>query len=118
MEHAIAGRPVGLAYVLDQGARPLVGALRSALGDALGGTLGGALGGALREAKEPAAAPPITLAVGPEGGFEAEELAALEAAGFARVALGSGILRFETAALAGLAVVRATLEALGGAGGP
>ena len=101
VEHAIAGRPVGLAYVLDQGARPLVGALS------------GALSGAPREA-----APPITLAVGPEGGFEAEELAALEAAGFARVALGSGILRFETAALAGLAVVRATLEALGEAGGP
>lgn len=98
-EHAIAGRPAGLAYVLDQGARPIVGALHSAL----------------RAAKEPAVAPPITLAVGPEGGFEAAELAALEAAGFARVALGTGILRFETAALAGLAVVRATLEEFGDA---
>lgn len=99
-EHAIAARPAGLAYVLDQGARPIVGALR----------------GALRAAHEPVSAPPITLAVGPEGGFEAVELAALEAAGFARVALGTGILRFETAALAGLAVVRATLEQLGDPG--
>jgi len=44
---------------------------------------------------------PVTVAIGPEGGFTAEERWALEAAGFAPVRFGDHILRFETAALAG-----------------
>ncbi|MGQ0649561.1 MAG: RsmE family RNA methyltransferase [Gemmatimonadaceae bacterium] len=52
---------------------------------------------------------PVTLAVGPEGGLEDEELAAFAQAGFVRASLGGGILRFETAAIAGLAIVRSTL---------
>lgn len=52
---------------------------------------------------------PVTVAVGPEGGLEDEELEALEGAGFVRVALGTEILRFETAAVAAAAIVRATL---------
>lgn len=52
-----------------------------------------------------------TIAVGPEGGLEVAELAQLEACGFQRVSLGSSILRFETAAVAALAVVRAVLAA-------
>ncbi len=53
---------------------------------------------------------PITLAIGPEGGIEADELAHLEAAGFHPVAVGPGILRFETAALAALAIARTVLS--------
>lgn len=47
----------------------------------------------------------IALAIGPEGGFTDEEVAAAESAGWERVALGARILRIETAALllAGLA---------------
>jgi 16S rRNA (uracil1498-N3)-methyltransferase len=42
------------------------------------------------------------LAVGPEGGFAAEELAGFELAGFRPLSLGPRILRTETAALAAL----------------
>jgi 16S rRNA (uracil1498-N3)-methyltransferase len=52
---------------------------------------------------------PLTFAVGPEGGLEADELAALEQAGFRRASIGSSILRFETAALAALAIARTAL---------
>lgn len=50
---------------------------------------------------------PISLAVGPEGGLEADERDALLASGFHAVHLGPLTLRFETAALAGVAVARA-----------
>lgn len=43
----------------------------------------------------------VTIAIGPEGGFTAEERWALESAGFTPVRFGDHILRFETAALAG-----------------
>lgn len=52
---------------------------------------------------------PVSVAVGPEGGLERSELDALVAAGFRRVALAGHVLRFETAAVAALAVVRAAL---------
>lgn len=42
---------------------------------------------------------PVLLAVGPEGGFTDEEIAAATAAGWQTVELGSRILRVETAAL-------------------
>jgi 16S rRNA (uracil1498-N3)-methyltransferase len=46
----------------------------------------------------------VQWAVGPEGGFTDAERAALKAAGFRPVALGRAILRFDTAAVAALAV--------------
>ena len=56
-------------------------------------------------------AAPITIAVGPEGGFEADELRRLRDARFRPVSLGANVLRFETAAVAALAIVRAALGA-------
>jgi 16S rRNA (uracil1498-N3)-methyltransferase len=54
------------------------------------------------------AAPAATdcLVAGPEGGFEADELAALEAVGAIPVRLGPRVLRTETAALAALAAMQ------------
>lgn len=48
-----------------------------------------------------------TLVAGPEGGFEAGEISALQAAGALAVRLGPRVLRTETAALAALATMQA-----------
>jgi len=53
---------------------------------------------------------PVVIAVGPEGGFEAPELAALKGSGFEAASIGASILRFETAAVAGIAVARTMLQ--------
>ncbi|MFZ0979410.1 MAG: RsmE family RNA methyltransferase [Candidatus Acidiferrales bacterium] len=45
------------------------------------------------------------IAIGPEGGWTAEEIAAALSAGFAEVSLGENILRTETAVVAAMAVV-------------
>jgi RsmE family RNA methyltransferase len=45
-------------------------------------------------------AQPVTLAIGPEGGFIEEEIASLQRIGFTPVALGPRILRVETAVAA------------------
>jgi 16S rRNA (uracil1498-N3)-methyltransferase len=58
-----------------------------------------------------ALATPVTIVVGPEGGIERDERDLFVAAGFAPVSLGGHILRFETAAVSALAVVRAALAA-------
>jgi 16S rRNA (uracil1498-N3)-methyltransferase len=55
----------------------------------------------------------VTLLVGPEGGIEDDELAMLEAGGWRRARLGSATLRFETAAVAAIGVVRAAQESPG-----
>ena len=47
-----------------------------------------------------------TLAIGPEGGWTDDEIAAARAAGFAEASLGENILRTETAVIAALAIVR------------
>jgi len=48
---------------------------------------------------------PVLCLVGPEGGWTAEELAAAGTAGFRAVGLGDGILRTETAAIVGVALI-------------
>ena len=61
---------------------------------------------------DPAGAPPpatlddtpLTVVIGPEGGFTDEERAGLVSAGYRPVTLGTNSLRFETAALAAAAV--------------
>jgi 16S rRNA (uracil1498-N3)-methyltransferase len=50
---------------------------------------------------------PRAIVVGPEGGFDAAELALARAAGAARFHLGARVLRAETAAVAALATINA-----------
>jgi 16S rRNA (uracil1498-N3)-methyltransferase len=53
---------------------------------------------------------PLAVIVGPEGGFDAEERAQLEAAPYAHaISLGPRIMRADTAAVAALALVNAAL---------
>jgi len=61
---------------------------------------------------EPAtgAARSLVLLVGPEGGFSPAEAALARAAGYRPVTLGPRVLRTETAALAALAALRATVD--------
>lgn len=63
--------------------------------------------GALDPRRRPPREGSLALYVGPEGGFSAEERAALQAAGCAPVGLGSTTLRTETAAVAGAALALA-----------
>jgi 16S rRNA (uracil1498-N3)-methyltransferase len=55
----------------------------------------------------------VTIWVGPEGGFSAEEATAMEAAGALPVSLGPRFLRAETAAIAAAAIVLYDLGDLG-----
>lgn len=48
---------------------------------------------------------PVTVAVGPEGGFTDDERERLAATGYRPVRLGASVLRFETAALVAAAHV-------------
>jgi 16S rRNA (uracil1498-N3)-methyltransferase len=100
VERAIAATPVGPRLVLDLSGEPI----------------GLLVAEAMADAREHGAGflKPITIVVGPEGGMEDEELAQFKAAGFRPVSLGRTVLRFETAAVAALAVVRAALAALPG----
>jgi 16S rRNA (uracil1498-N3)-methyltransferase len=68
-----------------------------------------AFASSLAAAADPAA--PLTLFVGPEGGWSPAEMAAFEAAGVAFVRLGGTVLRIETAAVAAAAVVSAAFAA-------
>lgn len=80
-----ASRAAGLRLLLDPAAeRSLVEVMQSAPADA-----------------------PVTLAVGPEGGFTPAEDAALRKTGFEAVRLAPFVLRTELAAMAALAVVAA-----------
>ncbi|MFL5607696.1 MAG: RsmE family RNA methyltransferase [Gemmatimonadaceae bacterium] len=66
-----------------------------------GGAPLGALDGGLRA--------PIAIALGPEGGLDLDERAAFVAAGWRPASLGANVLRFETAGIAALAVVRSLM---------
>lgn len=61
---------------------------------------------ATRLADLPAPTATDSLVAGPEGGFEGDELAALEAVGAISIRLGPRVLRTETAALAALAAMQ------------
>jgi 16S rRNA (uracil1498-N3)-methyltransferase len=88
-ERAIAATPEGTRVLLDPDGEPLAAVAAAA---------------ALRGG-------PITIALGPEGGFEPDEHDRLVAAGFASASIGGNILRLETAGVAALAIVRAALDA-------
>ena len=53
----------------------------------------------------------VLLMIGPEGGFAGEEIAIARAAGMVTVSLGRSRLRSDTAAIAGLALLMAALDA-------
>ena len=61
--------------------------------------------GSLRDLKAPEG--PVSLLIGPEGGFEEGELLAAHAAGFQPVRLGPRVLRTETAGLGAVAAMMA-----------
>ena len=82
LERAVAATPAGLRIVLDADAPPLLSLPVAGV---------------------------VSVAVGPEGGLERAERDELVAAGFVPASLGGHILRFETAAVAALAIVRAVL---------
>ena len=56
----------------------------------------------------------IVLAIGPEGGWSANDRAALIAAGFDGLRLGPRILRTETAGMAAIAALQARFGDLAG----
>jgi 16S rRNA (uracil1498-N3)-methyltransferase len=55
----------------------------------------------------PRPAPPVTLAIGPEGGFSERELESARKAGVRAVSFGPRVLRTETAGMAALAAMQA-----------
>ena len=83
VERAIAAAPPGVRLLLDADGDPMLDA---------------------------AIAGPVTIAIGPEGGVEPEERDLLVEAGWTPVSLGNTVLRFETAAVAALAITRAALH--------
>ncbi len=55
---------------------------------------------------------PVTILIGPEGGWTAQELSSAQGFGFETLALATPILRIETAAVAACAITAALLGAL------
>lgn len=85
LDRALLAAPPGDRVVLDPAGSPMIGESAGPLSE------------------------PLVLAIGPEGGIEADELEALLGSGFRPVRLGPTILRFETAAVAALAIARTAL---------
>ena len=68
------------------------------------------------DAEDATADASVLVVVGPEGGFEAAEVDALQDSGARIVSLGSTVLRTETAAMVAVALTAYELGALGGRG--
>jgi 16S rRNA (uracil1498-N3)-methyltransferase len=91
--------------------------LESSLDEALSGVDAAALSGVLLDAGGVPLASigegigaPVALALGPEGGLDADERAAFVAADWRTASLGVNVLRFETAGIAALAVIRSLIR--------
>lgn len=82
IERAVAAAPLGTRILLDKEGEPIAGVPMR---------------------------PPVTIALGPEGGMESPERDAFLGAAFLPVKLAQSTLRFETAALAGVAIAAASL---------
>ncbi len=85
LERALLAAPEGVRLVLEAGGAPLT------------------------DIPAVASAGALVIALGPEGGIEDDELAALTEAGFTAASLGPGILRFETAGTVALGLARTLL---------
>ena len=86
LERALLAAPPGDRIVLDADGEPLIGSASARLTS------------------------PVIIAIGPEGGIEDDELAMVVAAGFRTASIGPNILRFETAGVAALSIVRTALH--------
>lgn len=84
LDGALAGAGDVTGILLDVGSEPLIG---------------------LRDAMRP----PVAIALGPEGGLDADERARFAAAGWRFASIGANVLRFETAGIAALALVRSLI---------
>lgn len=87
VEHAIAAAPAGTRLILDASAPTSIAAV------------------GLVE--------PVVMAVGPEGGIDDRERDQMVEGGFTPVRLGGNTLRFETAGIAAVSIVRTLLDAGG-----
>jgi 16S rRNA (uracil1498-N3)-methyltransferase len=83
IERAVAAAPLGTRVLLSHDGEPIIGV--------------------------PMKTPPITIALGPEGGMEPAERDAFIGAAFLPVKLGDTTLRFETAGVAAVAIATASL---------
>lgn len=102
VDRAIAAAPQGMRFILDGAGDPLAHT-------SLSGSAGvpGASAAADGDAGDPGS--PIVVVVGPAGGVELDERQRFIDAGFRPVSIGANVLRFETAAVAALAIVRSLI---------
>ena len=82
IERAVAAAPLGTRLLLAKDGEPIIGVPMT---------------------------PPVTIALGPEGGMEPAERDAFMGAAFLPVRLGDSTLRFETAGVAAVAIAAASL---------
>ena len=108
VDRAVAAAPDGVRVVLDAGGVPLaqLAALRAMAGTSIIESRAVADSTAAGDEIVPT---PVIIAVGPAGGIEEDELQRFMESGFIRASIGSTILRFETAAVAALAIARSLI---------
>jgi len=105
--------------LVDYAERAAGSAGRAAPGATLRVRLDGSGGGLRKVIDQWSGTGGLELLVGPEGGWSEGEVSLLDGAGFRPASLGPLVLRFETAAIAGLAVVaQQILERAGVGDGP